>query len=357
MQRDLQQLHENGIGNCLLSSMHLLANMMQQLSFELMSTPSGNWPAHLNAATNLFEQILEHHGKTGSTRQMSTVLDKLSRATWPGADDALNTEQGAFRFFSSLLLVADIISSTVLDQPAKLLQYHCELRRSGSPQQPIIDLEEITGCQTWVLLAISDISILSQWKKDQMISGKLSKDELIYRATSLERILNNGLDEPRQGFYTKHSPQHTRPLESLLNQSVSPKGDSCAPSKDKLPMTRIWIYAARSYLLSVKLDNDTKPFELDTNVKLTIQAFGAVTSSPWLRWLAWPLCVTGIYASKEQRPAVRKIMDMMCDFKAFSAIQAAFNIIERTWQSQETDEEYSDLSRCFTILGYKTLLL
>ncbi|KAI3580716.1 fungal-specific transcription factor domain-containing protein [Fusarium oxysporum f. sp. albedinis] len=357
MQRDLQHLHERGIGNCLSSGVHLLANMMQQLSFELAIMPSGNWQAHLDAATNLFEQILEHHGKAGPSPQVSAVLSNLSHPSWPGAADALNTEQGAFRFFSSILLVADIISSTVLDQPAKLLEYHSELRRSDSRQKPNADLEEVTGCQTWVLLAISDISSLSRWKKDQMISGKLSKDELIYQATSLDRILNNALDKLGQYDNKEHISQHIRPLESLLNQSGYPYGYSYSPPEAKLPLTRIWIHAARTYLLSVKLVSSTETSELEISVEQTIQSFGAITSSPWLRWLAWPLCVAGIYASKEQRPAICEIMALVRGFNAFGTIQAVFDIIEKTWQKRDAGEACLDLSACLSSLGYKALLV
>jgi C6 transcription factor Pro1 len=357
MQRDLQHLHQRGIGNCLLNSVHLLANMMQQLSFELAITPSENWQAHLDAATDLFEQILEYHGKAGPTRQVSAVLSNLSHPSWPGAADASNTEQGAFHFFSSILLFADIISSTVLDQPAKLLEYHSELRRSDSRQNPNSGLEEITGCQTWVLLAISDISTLSRWKKDQMISGKLLKDELIYRATSLERILNNGLDKLGQYDDTEDSSQHMRPLELLLNQSGSPYSYSYSPSEDRSPLTRTWIYAARTYLLSVKLISSTETSELGISVKQIIQSLRGITSSPWLRWLAWPLCVAGIYASKEQRPAIRETMDLVCGFNAFGTMQAAFDIIERTWQKRDAGEVCLDLSTCLGSLGYKALLV
>ncbi|KAF5608397.1 C6 transcription factor [Fusarium subglutinans] len=357
MQRDLQHLHECGIENCLSSSVHLLANMMQQLSFELAIMPSGNWQAHLDAATNLFEQILKHHGKAGPSSQVSAVLSNLSHPSWPGAVEALNTEQGAFRFFSSLLVVADIISSTVLDQPAKLLEYHSELQGSDSRQKLNADLEEVIGCQNWVLLAISDISSLSRWKKDQAISGKLSKDELIYRATSLDRILNNGFDKLGQYDNTDHISQHIQPLESLLNQSRSPHGYSSSSPEAKLPLTRIWIHAARTYLLSVKLVNSTETSELEISVEQTIQSFGAITSSPWLRWLAWPLCVAGIYASKQQRSAISEIMALLSGFNGFGTIQAAFGIVEKTWQKRDAGEACLDLSACLGSLGYKALLL
>ncbi|CAG1959057.1 unnamed protein product [Fusarium graminearum] len=310
MQHDLQHLHQRGIENCLTDSVYLLANMMQQLSFELIIAPSGNWQTHLDAATSLFEQILEHHGRDGPTRQLSTVISNLSRRSWPGAANALNAEQGTFSFFSSILLFADIISSTVLDQPAKLLEYHCELRQCNAQQKPHIALEEITGCHTWVLLTISDISNLSRWKKDQITSGKLSNDELIYRATSLERILNNGLDTLDQSGNTDNNSQQIPPLELLLNQSGSPFSFSKAAPDGRLPLTRTWIYAARTYLHSVKLDSSTDSSELEICVKQTIQSFGTITSSPWMRWLAWPLCVAGIYASKAQRSEICAIMDL-----------------------------------------------
>ncbi|QPC60793.1 hypothetical protein HYE67_003024 [Fusarium culmorum] len=327
MQHDLQHLHQRGIENCLTDSVHLLANMMQQLSFELIIAPSGNWQTHLDAATNLFEQILEHHGRDGPTRQLSTVISNLSRHSWPGAVNALNAEQGTFSFFSSILLFADVISSTVLEQPAKLLEYHCELRQCNSQQKPHIALEEITGCHTWVLLMISDISNLSRWKKDQIKSGKLSNDELIYRAASLERILNNGLDTLDQDGNTENNSQHIPPLELLLNQSGSPFRYSKAALDNRLPLTRTWIYAARTYLVSVKLDTITESSELEISVKQIIQSFGAITSSPWIRWLAWPLCVAGIYASKAQRSAICEIMDLAGSFNVFGTIKAAFDIV------------------------------
>ncbi|PTD06049.1 hypothetical protein FCULG_00000063 [Fusarium culmorum] len=327
MQHDLQHLHQRGIENCLTDSVHLLANMMQQLSFELIIAPSGNWQTHLDAATNLFEQILEHHGRDGPTRQLSTVISNLSRHSWPGAVNALNAEQGTFSFFSSILLFADVISSTVLEQPAKLLEYHCELRQCNSQQKPHIALEEITGCHTWVLLMISDISNLSRWKKDQIKSGKLSNDELIYRAASLERILNNGLDTLDQDGNTENNSQHIPPLELLLNQSGSPFRYSKAALDNRLPLTRTWIYAARTYLVSVKLDTITESSELEISVKQIIQSFGAINSSLWIRWLAWPLCVAGIYASKAQRSAICEIMDLAGSFNVFGTIKAAFDIV------------------------------
>ncbi|KAM0280499.1 hypothetical protein ACHAO9_011173 [Fusarium lateritium] len=355
IQQDLQRLRERGVENSLLNSVHLLANMMQQLGFELAVMPSGNWQTHLDAATGLFEQILEHHGRTGSTPQISAVLSNLRRPSW--AAEVLNTEQGAFRFFSSILLIADIISSTVLNRCAKLLTYHNELRRNGLGHQPSLDLEEITGCQAWVLLVISDISTLSRWKTDQMMSGELSRNKLISRATSIEEVLRKGLeDKDRHGDRDKN-PKHIRPLDSLLNQSGSPYGQPCDLSEGKLSLTRIWIHAARTYLLSVKLDGDSKISELQKSVEQAINSFGGVTSSTWLRWLAWPLCVTGVYASKEQRPAVCKIIDSMSNLKTFGTIRTAFDIIESIWQGQDKGKEYQDLAICLSSLGYMALLV
>ncbi|KAF5620633.1 C6 transcription factor [Fusarium sp. NRRL 25303] len=355
IQHDLERIRGRGVENSLLDSVHLLANMMQQLGFELAIMPSGNWQTHLDAAVGLFEKILEHHGKTGSTPQISAVLCNLRRPSW--APDALNTEQGAFRFFSSILLIADIISSTVFNRRAKLFTYHYELRHSGLRQQPSLDLEEITGCQTWVLLVISDISALSRWKTDQMISGELSRDELICRATSIEEILHKGLENLDRHGEKDQNSAYVRPLESLLNQSGSPCGQPYALSRGRVPLTRIWIHAARTYLLSVKLDGDTKVSVLQTSVEHAIHSFGMVTSSTWLRWLAWPLCVTGVNASKEQRPAIRKITDSMYNMKSFGTIRAAFDIIEKIWHSRDASEGFLDLSTCLGSLGYKALLI
>ncbi|KAM0193503.1 hypothetical protein ACHAPI_007572 [Fusarium lateritium] len=355
IQHDLQRLRQRGVENSLLDSVHLLANMMQQLGFELAIMPSANWQTHLDAATGLFEQILEHHGRTGSTPQISAVLSNLRRPSW--AANVLNTEQGAFRFFSSILLIADIISSTVLNRCAKLLTYHDELRRSGLGHQPSLDLEEITGCQAWVLLAVSDISTLSRWKTDQMMNGELSRTELISRATLIEEVLHNGLENKHGHYNRDQNSDQIRPLESLLNQSGSAYGQPDDLSKGRLSLTRIWIHAARTYLLSVKLDGDSKVSELQASVEQAINSFGGVTSSTWLRWLAWPLCVTGVFASKQQRPAVRKIIESMSNVKTFGTIRTAFDIMENIWQNQDERKECLDLSICLSSLGYKALLI
>ncbi|KAM0231509.1 hypothetical protein ACHAP5_011040 [Fusarium lateritium] len=355
IQHDLQRLRERGVENSLLNSVHLLANMMQQLGFELAIMPSGNWQTHLDAATGLFEQILEHHGRTGSTPQISAVLSNLGRPSW--AADVLNTEQGAFRFFSSILLIADIISSTVLNRGARLLSYHNELRCSGLRWQRTLDLEEITGCQAWVLLAISDISTLSRWKTDQMMSGELSRTELISRATLIEEVLHKDLENKDLHGKRDQNSENIRPLELLLNQSGSPYSQPDDLSEGRMVLTRIWVHAARTYLLSVKLDGDSKVSELQASVEQAISSFGVVTSSTWLRWLAWPLCVIGVYASKKQRPAVRKMIDSMSNLKAFGTIRTAFDIIENIWQSQDEGKEHLDLSVCLSSLGYEALLV
>ncbi|KAJ4002774.1 hypothetical protein NW752_009428 [Fusarium irregulare] len=355
IQRDLQSLRDRGVENSLVDSVHLLANMMQQLSFELAIMPSGNWQTHLDAAIDLFKQILKHHGKTGSTPQMSAVLSNLHRPSL--AANALNTEQGAFQFFSSILLVADIISGTVLNRGAKLLTYHSELRDIALHQQPSLDLEEITGCQTWVLLAIGDISTLSRWKTDQMMSGELSRTELISRATSIEEVLHKGLERIDRHDERDRNSESVQPLASLLNQLGPPNGQPRDLSGGRLTLTRIWIYAARMYLLSVKLDGEANASELQTSVDQAISSFGMVTSIPWLRWLAWPLCVTGVHASKEQRPAVRGIIESMCSLKAFGTTRSTFDIIEKVWQNQDAGKEYLNLSTCLGSLGYKALLV
>lgn len=154
-----------------------------------------------------------------------------------------------------------------------------------------------------------------------------------------------------------NNSQQIPPLELLLNQSGSPFSFSKAAPDGRLPLTRTWIYAARTYLHSVKLDSSTDSSELEICVKQTIQSFGTITSSPWMRWLAWPLCVAGIYASKAQRSEICAIMDLVGSFNVFGTMKAAFGIIKTTWQKRDAGERCLDLFTCLSSLGYPALLV
>ncbi len=87
----------------------------------------------------------------------------------------------AFRFFSALLLVDDIISSTALEETPKLHQYHDSILGNGQwlaekDDEAHIRLESIMGCQNWAMVTVAKVSSLAAWEKRQKAAGDLDSD-------------------------------------------------------------------------------------------------------------------------------------------------------------------------------------
>ncbi|KAH6980772.1 fungal-specific transcription factor domain-containing protein [Ilyonectria sp. MPI-CAGE-AT-0026] len=360
VQRDLKDIGSRGVGKSLLNDVYLLATIAQLLNFEI-ALPSGKWQIHLDAATNLFEKIIRDHGGDDTARGIHIVLERLGG---PGSSLPIppNPNQGAFRFFATILLIYDIIAGTSLERSPELKIYHRELEQDGPGKVPAVKMEEVIGCETWVLLAIRDIATLGEWKKEQSNNSSWSEADFISRATCIEARLQEGLAQldDKEIPYERESSQCSQPdqrLEQMLQRSNCAYGFYPLIPELNTHITRIWAHAAHTYLLVLLLGWQPADPRIRSNTTRMIELFDKISSPTWLRSLVWPFCVSGCLALGQDRDAFRRIGNAMEAFQALGTAQEALSIMENVWMKQEVDSTSWDVGACLKSLGHRVLLV
>ncbi|KAF7557155.1 hypothetical protein G7Z17_g945 [Cylindrodendrum hubeiense] len=294
VQRDLRDIGSRAAGSSLATSVYLLANITQLLNFEL-ALPSGKWQMHLGAAISLFEQIIRDYGSNDTSRGIQAVLSTLN-GTGLSSPTPIppSPNHGAFRFFSTILIINDIIASTSLGRPPKLRAHHSELEHRGPGEIPVVRPEEVIGCEAWVLLAISDIASLDAWKTERSRSG-LTHADLLPRVSSIETRLQEGFVQLDDKDQLHKSELATRSTPLLSFEAVLQRANCAYGFYPLIPelnahITRIWAYAAHTYLLVVQLGWQPEDLRIRSNTTKTIDLFSKISSPTWLRALVWPFC-------------------------------------------------------------------
>ena len=332
------------------------------LSFDVIIALTENWQIHLDAALVLFEQIFQYHSTNQISLNISAILDQMDHSPFAIVSSNIslwNADQAAFRFFSAILLVNDIISSTSLERPPRLQKYHPHLLTNDliPDQEAPLQLEDFVGCQNWALLLVGEIAALDAWKKDMKKGGTLSMVQLVQRASVIEQGLHDGLAslnlcDSRQ----RRNPKPTGPIE-VLAQCRLYDHNPCAPD-GCISLTRIWAYAARTYLLIVVSGWQPANPEVRNCVAGTIKLFAELSSPGWLRTLAWPFCVTGCLAEEGQELVFREMVSSMGALQKFGTMQKALRIMENVWRHRaQIDADSWDLAACLRGLGQRVLLV
>lgn len=347
VQRDLDTINQNVHSN-ILESVHLLESIVQLLIYDGVVATTENWRMHLGAATILFEQIVSFPGSISSLYNLMSQLSPLPTTSenWNGFWTA---DQAAFRFFSAILLVADIISSTALEKSPKLQKYHHDLLTNDlGPGKSPLQLEDFIGCQNWVLRLISEIAVLDTWKKDMKRHRSLNMTQLVERGSLIEQELQNGcsqLDHVPETQYPPHRPPDMFPFNR-----------SCTSGTTNT-VSRIWAHAARIYLHTVLSGWQTAAPEICEDVSQIINLVKELSPGV-LRALAWPFCVAGCLAAEEQESAFREIVNSMGPLGLLGTMQSALCIMENVWRKRaHIDPDTWDIAACSRSLGHVILFI
>ncbi len=360
IQHDIQDLSFRGSQSTLLEKVRVMESITQFLIFEVALSRSANWNLHLTPALALFEEIWQSTTTEGSEPKLLAVLDAMTLHLRYGLDHGgyvWSPEQAGFRFFTGLLVFIDIIASTSLEQPPRLTEYHPHLLAdldNGEPDFGMVpvQLSSLAGCQNWVLLAVSRITLLDAWKKDMKKAARLSTIELVDRASHISRTLNDGisrLDKATSG------PQK----DNSLNFRSYFNGHRSTSSRSSTIPTRIWAHAAHIYLAVVVSGWQPSNAEIRCGVSQMLELLRTVDCSTHLRTLAWPLCVAGCMSEAgSHKQELRNLLAGMDELSMVGALGEARKIMERVWENRETlDRETWDLAACFRILGAPVLLV
>ncbi|KAI1841556.1 hypothetical protein JX266_012209 [Neoarthrinium moseri] len=334
-----------------------------------------------NAALTLFVRILHDYGtkvgnKEADRPTFALVLERMARPSRQlsliDGVSPMNTDQAAFRFYSTVLLINDILISSSLSRAPRLQDYHLDLlgmrnsssrksgasEQSGSPQTCTLDVEIIIGCQGWVLFWIGEALSLDVWKKDQVKQAQLDAMDLVDRANVIKNALEEGI---RSLAVTSTSPPNIMDLDET--------GEQDRVLDQTIRLTKTWADAALIFLSMAV--SGWQPYALATSSAVervldSVEHLAAAKNVAVVNRLVWPLCVAGCLAKPDQHSRIRAIIAGLGPKGLFSTLSQAIEIMERAWAgpSSEADRREGiaegrdlDLALCLNSLGYPVLLV
>lgn len=354
----LQVISNSSVAEHIHGAVRTFASIMQIQRFEIAVSNFDHCQAHLNAGLTLFKELLNCNTVELGWQSASffAVLDHLgsSSLVLPGQSIQVpSAEQAAFRFSSALLVLDDIIASTVLQQQPTLYRYHCSLLGNLSGTEPPINLEAVIGCQNWVLHQISEIAAIDAWKQQCKVAGSLDIMELVNRATSIKVVLESHLTTPQASPASIISSGR----EDLLNVFAS-SSDRHATSQTCL-VTRIWAHAALIYLSVVVSGWQPASPDVRYNVGQVIELLSnQLLPHPLLRTMVWPFCVAGCLAEPCQQPRFQNLGVGLQPPTVFGTVHKALEIMENVWHDRKVgDVSNRDLAACFRSQGDDLVLL
>lgn len=344
-------------------AVRVMASIIQMQRFEIAVSSFDNCQAHLNAALALFGQLLDksNFAELEDPRSsFNAVLSKLGPVPCSPPFSRLTqfptAEQAAFRFSSTLLILDDLIASTVYQEQPKLYEYHRGLLCNTDIDftDPPINLEAVVGCQNWVLLYIGEITMLDAWKQRRKRAGNLDVMELVHRAKFIKDALENHLAELESK--TIDTPQSERCFLDVFQSEFSQQSETSF-SQSSL-VTRVWGHAALIYLFIVVSGWQPASAEVQNHVSRVLELIGLVSPPELLRTMVWPFCVAGCIAEPSHEAHFRSLAHALQPATLFGTVRKALEIMENVWLSRNAEDAASrDLAACFRSQGSLVLLV
>lgn len=355
LQNDVAVVNQKGVGSDLVESARIMESIVQLVVFEVAVTrrvsSAESWMVHLDGAFVMFEQIMEAHGSSGEgdakhycwhaiTAQLGAGSQMPTLGFTPSGDPyPSNSDQAAMRFFTTLLLFADVVSATALETSPRLFNFHAILLDSVSGNfggveinGPQLDLESVVGVKNDVITLLAQVADLHAWKKEMTNAGSLSMVQLVTRASQIETLLRGlmeCLEQERQNACNGNSNQPTMdPIDFISQYNVGlpiVKGSSTAWT------TLVWAHATLTYLSTVVSGWQPSCPELRASVAATIALLAAAPAPASVRSVVWPFCVTGCLALPEEEGFFRSMVEALGPLSSFGTIAAALRVMEGVW--------------------------
>jgi len=225
-------------------------------------------------------------------------------------------DNSAISFLLGSFISIDIIScASIRSSPFLKLDHNLLLERGS------IHLEDLIGCQNWVIILISEISLLDTWKKEAEKTQKLSIGELAKRGRQIEQRLREKLAD------IENTPS-IRASSGNLSEMLS--ASTCTE------ITKIFALSAITYLHVVISGAHPELPEIIESVSKTIIALQHLSDPKLLRNLIWPFCISGCLALEEQYATFRDFISAArVTQSTFGTCFEAFKIIEECWEMRK----------------------
>jgi hypothetical protein len=350
IRHDMDDLNKRQSKSDVFRQIHALQGIVQLLILETTMASSADWGLHLSAAVTILADIFREHAIQDGMWHLPSIILALHR---PSMLDNVkigvpiwNADQAAFRFFTAMLIYADILSSASLRSPPRLYHsYRSLIENKGGPNaesindtQQLLQMKNYTGCQGWVLLVIGEISALDAWNRSEHRQyDDCREEELDRRSKRLEEQLQQGLEDMRE------------PASCLGNAS---------PADKHAVVAMIWLHAARIYLSVVEHGWQPTNDLIRNDVECVLTLLGRLIPEISLRSLIWPLCVAGFLATPDQDHAFRGLLSALGPLDAFGAAKVALGLLERVWGLRyQLQRDAWGIAECFEAGGNKVLLI
>ncbi|KAF4344233.1 transcriptional regulatory UME6 [Fusarium beomiforme] len=335
---------------------HLFGDIMLLLEFEAMTQYSQAWRPHLEAAIILFEQIL-------SSPEIGQIVWRITfDPAEMTAEEAnklnssgihlFSSTQVALRFFATKIIIADIVSSSALEQTPRLRGYHESLMASRG--EASLNLKDVTGCENWVFLGIAEIVALGAWKKKTKTDGTFSFMSLVQRAGKIIEKLDHDLIELNR--YEDIAQETSRQQDEIFGELTLLR-NMRPPHTAYRDITRIWATAARLYLIVVVSGWQPGTSEVIELVSSNLKLLETLTTPSWLMNLAWPFCVTGCLASESQQTVAENIFNRTKPINNVGGLAGAMKVVRETWKRRGALDQDWDMAACFKSLDSVPLLV
>ena len=168
-----------------------------------------------------------------------------------------------------------------------------------------IDMKGISGCQNWVVKAMSDISILQLWKKLEEGDRKLSIIELATKGGALLKSLNHHvawLDDPlHQNFPRGHDIEQIEDYANMSDQWWL---------RIERETTRAFARAAIIYLHVVMSGPNPHLEEIRRVVPDLVESLKNLANGNMMQYASWPLCVAMCFANDEEQRIILSSLDL-----------------------------------------------
>jgi hypothetical protein len=359
LQRNLDDVASSNTRDIMGNTSRLMGSIVQLQRFEIAIGNFENCKKHLDAASSLLKQLF--HAEEDATAvdiSMPTfykILNRMGQPLWDTRTRetrAWSSDQAAFRFYSSLLIVDDVIASTCMNEPPSLLEYHAQLLTNccNANGRPLLNLEDLIGCENWVILQIGESSALDAWKKSTRKAGQLDMMELVARASSIKQVLLCNLARLDAAANTPKTSGLG--LFSSYNDQLLHIPGGCTTF-----VTRIWAHAALLYLSIVVSGWQPGNAWVRENVARILVLLEQMSAPELLRTMVWPFCVAGCLAGPEEECRFRAMADALVPHRLFGAARKALEIMDNTWKCRNELNVETDFATCVCSLGYMSLLV
>ncbi|KAK0262183.1 hypothetical protein LTS09_003608 [Friedmanniomyces endolithicus] len=352
LQQDLQNLHQLDSDDRLVRQACIMDSIVYLQRFETLISNSEHFLIHLNAAVELFNQILsENDPGAAEDTPFDTILRRLTRPLWSGKilGTPWTSDQAGFRFFTALLIVDDIVASTALNVPPRLQRHHQALLTNidALNARPAIDLQDFVGCQNWIMLQLANVSALAAEKHIAKQTGTLDMTKIVADAKGIKDILLDGLSH-----LTAPTPEPKK--SNILDLFASRYQANTLPA-DSILVTRAWAHATLAYLSVVVSGWQPAHPEIRENVSRVLEFMtqAQTQTQTIFRSMFWPFCVAGCLAEPRQQERVREMVEKLEPRRLFGTVSQALEMMEVVWRQHDAqpDPGLRDLAMFFGALG------